>query len=73
MLRRLRTLACVLVPLLAMAACVPQYYDRSKQKDLAMEFDADPGWVGVRDKIEAAREGAFGGFGAARAGGCACQ
>lgn len=49
------------------------YFDRSRVDDRSMRFDADEGFVAIRDKFEAAREGGLGGFGAGRAGGCACQ
>ncbi len=50
-----------------------QYYERERLQDPAMQFDTDAGFTFIRHKTEAAREGSFGGYGAAAAGGCACQ
>jgi hypothetical protein len=50
-----------------------EFYQQQKLQDPCMQFDADHGFVTMRNKSEAAREGSFGGFGAAAAGGCACQ
>ncbi|CAN0553511.1 unnamed protein product [Laminaria digitata] len=38
-----------------------------------MQIDADGRVVYIRNKMEAAREGAFGGFGGGAAGSCGCQ
>lgn len=50
-----------------------RFHQREKLNDRAMRFDADDNMVYIRHKSEAAREGGFGGFGAAAAGGCGCQ
>ena len=51
----------------------PEFYARERLVHPAMTFDFDAGLASIRNKIDAAREGGLGGFGAARAGGCACQ
>lgn len=38
-----------------------------------MQFDPDGTIVYLRNKLEAAREGGLGGFGASAVGGCGCQ
>jgi len=50
-----------------------QVHEREQLFNPVMEFDSDLGITFIRHKTEAAREGSFGGFGAAAAGGCACQ
>lgn len=50
-----------------------KFYERERLVDRSMQFDEDDSFVFIRNKTEAAREGAFGGFGAAAAGGCGCQ
>jgi hypothetical protein len=50
-----------------------RYFERSRLADRAMAMDGSGGLVYIRNKIEAAREGGFGGFGASAAGGCGCQ
>ncbi len=50
-----------------------RFYEREALADHAMQLDADPGLIYLRDKIEAAREGSLGGFGSATAGSCGCQ
>ncbi len=58
----------------ATASCqATRFYERERLVDRSMQFDADDAYVFVRNKTEAAREGSFGGFGAAAAGGCGCQ
>ena len=60
--------------LLGSSACTTtRFYQREKLSDQAMRFDANTRLVYIRNKTEAAREGAFGGFGGAAAGGCGCQ
>jgi len=50
-----------------------RFYDRELLSDRAMAFDQDRPVVYMRDKIEAARLGSFGGFGDSTAGGCGCE
>lgn len=73
--RRMRTsAACVLLLIAPALGCATtRVYERERVVDEAMAFDDDDALSYVRNKIEAAREGAFGGFGAAAAGGCGCQ
>jgi hypothetical protein len=67
----------VLVSLLAGSAftgCVTtQFYERQRLVDRAAAFDQERVVVYMRDKIEAARLGSFGGFGGSAAGGCGCE
>jgi len=59
---------------LLLAACAPtKFYERRKLADRAMHFDAEMRVEYIRNKTEAAREGSFGGYGAAAVGGCGCQ
>jgi hypothetical protein len=58
----------------ALAGCsTTRYYERQRLSDRAAAFDQDRQVVYLRDKIEAAREGGFGGFGGSAAGGCGCE
>ncbi len=50
-----------------------EFFEREKLMAPCMQFDADGAFVYIRNKTEAAREGGFGGYGGAFAGGCACQ
>ncbi len=50
-----------------------KFHQREALNDRAMQFDEDSGLTYIRLKIDAAREGSLGGFGAAEAGGCGCQ
>ena len=50
-----------------------RFHQRERLADRAMQPDNDPSLLYLRDKVEAAREGALGGYGAAVAGGCGCQ
>ncbi|MEQ8768146.1 MAG: DUF4266 domain-containing protein [Planctomycetota bacterium] len=50
-----------------------KFFERERLSDRSMQFDTDDSFVFIRNKTEAAREGAFGGYGAAAAGGCGCQ
>jgi uncharacterized membrane protein len=59
--------------LIAPACSTTAFYERERIADRAMQLDADGALVYFRNKIEAAREGAFGGFGGSAAGGCGCQ
>ncbi len=72
--RRLLLTALALLMVSHLAGCVgANYFERERLLDRAMAFDFDDSFVFIRHKTEAAREGSFGGFGAAAAGGCACQ
>jgi hypothetical protein len=51
----------------------PRFHERQRLIDRAAGFDQDRSVAYLRDKIEAAREGSFGGFGGAAAGGCGCE
>ncbi len=58
----------------SLTACQgPRFYERQRVADRACGFDQDRSVLYLRNKIEAAREGSFGGFGGASAGGCGCQ
>jgi hypothetical protein len=50
-----------------------RFYDRQRLADRAAAFDQDHQIAFLRDKIEAAREGGFGGFGGSAAGSCGCE
>jgi hypothetical protein len=50
-----------------------RFHQREALTDRSMQFDEDSGLTYIRLKIDAAREGSLGGFGAAEAGGCGCQ
>lgn len=63
----------LLVTLLAQGCAPTRYYERRKLIDRAMVLDADMRLEFIRNKTEAAREGSFGGYGAAAVGGCGCQ
>jgi hypothetical protein len=71
------TLRRILIPLglaLAPLGCTTtRYHEREKIADRSAAFDQDRQVLYLRDKIEAAREGSFGGFGGAAAGGCGCE
>ena len=47
--------------------------ERDRIASPEMRFDADGSIAFLRGKVEAAREGALGGYGGAAAGGCGCQ
>jgi hypothetical protein len=58
----------------ALTGCATtRFYDRQRLADRAAAFDQDHQVVFLRDKIEAAREGGFGGFGGSAAGSCGCE
>ena len=60
--------------LLVTSGCATtRVYERARIVDPAMSFDEDAALTYLRNKIEAAREGGFGGFGGAAAGGCGCE
>jgi hypothetical protein len=70
----LRLLLASLVAALACTGCnTTRYYERQRLVDHAAAFDQDRLVVYLRDKVEAAREGSFGGFGGSAAGGCGCE
>jgi hypothetical protein len=74
--RHTRTVAvaAIIAGSVLLSACqTTRYFERSRLADRAMGFDGSAGLVYIRNKIEAAREGGFGGFGASAAGGCGCQ
>ncbi len=65
---------CSLLCLTAASGCATtQYYEREPLVQPCMQIDADGRVVYIRNKMEAAREGAFGGFGGGAAGSCGCQ
>ena len=68
-------MAAALVVLAALSAgcSTTRYYERARLADHAMKLDANPRLVFILNKTQAAREGSFGGFGGAAAGGCGCQ
>ncbi|MGE0431657.1 MAG: DUF4266 domain-containing protein [Planctomycetota bacterium] len=69
-----RLLVIVLLAMVAASGCTaPAFHERAKLVRRAMTLDADESLTYIRNKAEAAREGAFGGFGGASAGGCGCQ
>ena len=49
------------------------FYERERLAHEAMQLDADGPLSFLRNKIEAAREGALGGYGTTSAGECGCQ
>jgi len=57
----------------APACARTEFFEREKLTAPCMQFDADGAFIYIRNKTEAAREGGFGGYGGAFAGGCACQ
>ncbi|MCB9727829.1 MAG: DUF4266 domain-containing protein [Deltaproteobacteria bacterium] len=71
---RAAAVAALLTGAMVLGGCqTTRYYERARLVDRAMDFDGGSGLVYIRNKIEAAREGGFGGFGASAAGGCGCQ
>ena len=67
-------LAVVLFFCAAAASCATtRFHQREKLSDRCMKLDQEDELVYLRNKTEAAREGAFGGYGSAAAGGCGCQ
>lgn len=50
-----------------------RYYQREALVHPAMAYDHDGATAFIRNKIEGAREGSFGGFGDNVAGGCGCE
>jgi len=69
-----RALAVAALLGLGLAGCASTaYYERERLSHRCMQLDSDGRVVYIRNKVEAAREGAFGGFGGAAAGSCGCQ
>lgn len=67
-------LLAILALCCALPACATtRFHERACLADRAAAFDQDEAVAFIRGKIEAAREGALGGFGHASAGGCGCQ
>lgn len=65
---------CLLALLLCASACqTTRYYERRKLVAPCMQIDGDRSLLYIRNKIEAAREGALGAFGASASGSCGCQ
>lgn len=59
---------------LSVGACATtRFHERERVADRAARFDQDAALGYILGKLHAAREGAFGAFGAAAAGGCGCQ
>jgi len=69
----LAALAVLALGAAATGCGVTRYHERQRLADRAASFDPDRPVVYLRDKIEAAREGGFGGFGGSAAGGCGCE
>ena len=69
----MRLVLLVLVLLAAGGCATTRYHERESLADWCMKYDATNSMVYLRNKVEAAREGAFGGFGGSAAGGCGCQ
>ncbi len=57
----------------AASCATTRFHQREKISDRCMKLDQEGELVYLRNKTEAAREGAFGGYGTAAAGGCGCQ
>lgn len=70
---RLRLAIGVLLVALGSGCATTQYYERERLSQPCMQVDADGRVTYIRNKMEAAREGAFGGFGGGAAGSCGCQ
>jgi len=74
MVPRVSAALIVLSFTIALLGCsTTAYYERERLADQCMQMDADSSVVYFRHKLEAAREGGFGGFGGSVAGGCGCQ
>lgn len=67
------TLLILLTAIVAQGCMTTQYYERERLAHACMQIDADGRVTYIRNKMEAAREGAFGGFGGGAAGSCGCQ
>lgn len=65
--------ALALALIVAPGCARTHYYERELLVDRCMQLDADDVVVFIRNKIEGAREGSFGGFGDNAAGGCGCE
>jgi hypothetical protein len=65
--------AALLASALLLGCQTTEFHERELLGDRSMQPDADSGLHYMRGKLEAAREGALGGFGSNTAGGCGCQ
>lgn len=65
------TLAALAVA--ASGCSTTRFYERERVADRAMQLDPDSSRVYILNKLAGAREGGFGGFGGAAAGGCGCE
>jgi hypothetical protein len=71
---RVRAILVLLSMASVLTGCATtHFHERQRLVDRAALFDQDPTVLYFRDKIEAAREGSFGGFGGSAAGGCGCE
>jgi len=68
-----RRLVAALAALLLSGCATTGPVDRDRLLDPAMAFEDDEALTYLRHKVEAAREGALGGYGTSAAGGCGCQ
>ena len=50
-----------------------RFYERARIADRAMQLDPDSSMTYYLNKLAGAREGGFGGYGGAAAGGCGCE
>jgi hypothetical protein len=66
-------MSCCSLGLVSSGCAVTRFHERQRLADRAAAFDVDRPVVYLRDKVEAAREGGFGGFGGSAAGGCGCE
>jgi hypothetical protein len=70
----LAVLAVGLLVSATVAGCsTTRFYERERIADRAMQLDADRAMTYLRNKLASAREGGFGGYGGAAAGGCGCE
>ena len=68
------TIVVFALAMFAITGCATtRFHQRQKLNERCMQLDADGELTYLRNKVEAAREGSFGGYGAAAAGGCGCQ
>lgn len=70
---RRHLLAAAVAAVLVSGCATTGPLDRDRLVDPAMAFDEDEALTYLRHKVEAAREGALGGYGTSAAGGCGCQ
>lgn len=50
-----------------------RFFERERVADRAMQLDPDSPMTYMLNKLAGAREGGFGGYGGAAAGGCGCE